>query len=267
MKSFCIKAIRWMTGLSVCGILIGVFLPFLKWEDWFGKGDSMSFIEIINESEEIKYLIIMGIALAVTLFALFSFEASTNLSASIFLLIAAIVGKCTLDSFKEEVVGYYSYGKGIGARLMEPAYVALILAAVLALGVDIYSFYFEKKLKGKLRAVIVPAGTDKGKCPKCGKTITENSKFCGFCGFEIGQLKCPKCGAQRQGTAQFCQECGERLPVIAVKGYGEDSRSALERLLSGEGEKESSAKHWVCGKCGEENSKDSRHCRNCGGGR
>lgn len=76
-------------------------------------------------------------------------------------------------------------------------------------------------------------------CPKCGKQVSDNQKFCPecgaelhktntirciHCGVEIGikskfcpecgkpqQTNCPKCNAEIQGTPKFCPECGNQL--------------------------------------------------------
>lgn len=76
-------------------------------------------------------------------------------------------------------------------------------------------------------------------CPKCGKQVSDNQKFCPecgaelhktntisciHCGAEIGikskfcpecgkpqQTNCPKCNAEIQGTPKFCPECGNKL--------------------------------------------------------
>lgn len=80
------------------------------------------------------------------------------------------------------------------------------------------------------------------------------------------KLVCSKCGTRREVKEQFCKECGERLPVLRKP---ETDRHVLAGwdMQSREGAKEISEKHWVCGKCGEENSSSSRFCQKCGGGR
>ncbi len=47
-------------------------------------------------------------------------------------------------------------------------------------------------------------------CPKCGAPVKEGSKFCSECGVSL-QPECPKCGAKLNLGAKFCPECGERL--------------------------------------------------------
>ncbi len=47
-------------------------------------------------------------------------------------------------------------------------------------------------------------------CPKCGKPVKEGAKFCAECGASL-QPVCPKCGAKVNAGAKFCPECGERL--------------------------------------------------------
>ncbi len=47
-------------------------------------------------------------------------------------------------------------------------------------------------------------------CPKCGNPVKEGSKFCAECGASL-QPVCPKCGNKLNPGAKFCPECGERL--------------------------------------------------------
>ncbi len=52
-------------------------------------------------------------------------------------------------------------------------------------------------------------------CPKCGKELKPNAKFCGACGTKIeaptAGLKCPKCGKELKPGAKFCGGCGTKL--------------------------------------------------------
>lgn len=47
-------------------------------------------------------------------------------------------------------------------------------------------------------------------CPKCGKPVLENAKFCLECGSPLAS-KCPKCGASIPQGGKFCLECGQKL--------------------------------------------------------
>lgn len=53
------------------------------------------------------------------------------------------------------------------------------------------------------------------KCPNCNNEITDNVKFCRYCGTKIEtqpeQAKCPKCGALNRQGATFCDSCGTKM--------------------------------------------------------
>ena len=56
-------------------------------------------------------------------------------------------------------------------------------------------------------------------CPKCGKKIDANLKFCPECGSPItkaGEVVCPKCGKTTK-AGKFCGECGAPLTVSCPK--------------------------------------------------
>lgn len=51
-------------------------------------------------------------------------------------------------------------------------------------------------------------------CPKCGKTIPANSKFCPECGTKIESAAvtyCPECGTANAPGSKFCTNCGHKL--------------------------------------------------------
>lgn len=48
------------------------------------------------------------------------------------------------------------------------------------------------------------------KCVHCGQEITENNKFCPFCGKEQ-VLKCSSCGKEATPGTAFCVHCGARI--------------------------------------------------------
>ena len=78
------------------------------------------------------------------------------------------------------------------------------------------------------------------KCPRCGKSISEQSKFCQECGFQIignnqryyktVQLLCKACGAtmtfEAEGQLATCPFCNSKELII------EDKEVAVERIKS-----------------------------------
>ncbi len=46
-------------------------------------------------------------------------------------------------------------------------------------------------------------------CPECGKTVVKG-KFCPECGHKFFKV-CPKCGKELTADAKFCLDCGEKL--------------------------------------------------------
>lgn len=54
-------------------------------------------------------------------------------------------------------------------------------------------------------------------CPKCGKELKPNAKFCGGCGTKLESVaasavnKCPHCGKELKPNAKFCGGCGTKL--------------------------------------------------------
>ena len=46
-------------------------------------------------------------------------------------------------------------------------------------------------------------------CPKCGEK-TKKGKFCFLCGAPLVN-KCPKCGTEVPQNGKFCLNCGEKL--------------------------------------------------------
>ncbi len=62
-------------------------------------------------------------------------------------------------------------------------------------------------------------GEDKGQekdkeisCPKCGKSVPVDAKFCPNCGAKIeGSFKCPECGRDIPSDSKFCPNCGKKL--------------------------------------------------------
>jgi len=50
------------------------------------------------------------------------------------------------------------------------------------------------------------------RCPSCGFTNPEGTKFCQECGAKMGASHCTSCGAELAPGTRFCGECGARQP-------------------------------------------------------
>lgn len=48
-------------------------------------------------------------------------------------------------------------------------------------------------------------------CPKCGKPLAQNAKFCPECGASLQADTCKKCSAKLAPNAKFCPECGQKV--------------------------------------------------------
>ena len=51
------------------------------------------------------------------------------------------------------------------------------------------------------------------KCPKCGRILLTNAKFCSECGQSLVN-RCPSCGSEIPYGGKFCHECGTKLLTI-----------------------------------------------------
>lgn len=69
-------------------------------------------------------------------------------------------------------------------------------------------------------------------CSKCGNKLSQDAKFCRFCGAQVPvrinprpvekpveahELRCPKCGYVLSANAKFCKKCGTAVGE-AVRG-------------------------------------------------
>lgn len=272
MKSPLVKAVKGMVILGAMGVIISTFFPFIGWE-FLGGSDYLNFFGVVEDTERYIWAVVMVGALIVSLVTRSMFETSTKISTSIWMVIAALVGEIGYRVYVSLANQYFFLRYGMGKSIMGGAYVVLIVAAFVALGIDIYSFCVRD---GQKKKEVAYAGGYK--CPKCGIVSKEKSKYCSGCGFSMGSFTCPDCGAEREIDSKvlFCKECGHRLPVLHMggSGYGsvthktEESKSVVAQRISKLAKiEESIGMHWVCEKCGEENSSNSRFCQKCGGGR
>jgi membrane protease subunit (stomatin/prohibitin family) len=69
-------------------------------------------------------------------------------------------------------------------------------------------------------------------CPKCGKAVDKNAKFCHDCG-EVLKNTCPSCNSTIKSNAKFCADCGKNLSS-------------------------------TCPKCGKDVAKGAKFCPSCG---
>ncbi len=284
MKKVLTSAVKWMTVLGNVCVLASFFFPFVKsrfYNEWDTYGLLFSvFGDEGNDGMKVAFVILV-ISVIISFVALSSFKATTELASSIVMLVDVFVGKFCFDRIEDEVLSslqssiFYTVEKDIGAFLLEKSYVVLIIAAFLALGIGIVSRCMSENVKGKFQTMIVPMEQEVYTCPRCGKSYTEKSEYCGACGFAMGRFKCPECGTERNVNDQFCKSCGKRLPVIDVNGSGYSSADRLDKEKKSTSEKHLSemevevtsiGEHWICIRCGEANPNNTRYCHKCGYG-
>ncbi|MFW6323952.1 MAG: double zinc ribbon domain-containing protein, partial [Desulfovibrionales bacterium] len=76
-------------------------------------------------------------------------------------------------------------------------------------------------------------------CPDCGKTVSENARFCPFCGHQqLVTEQCAHCGKNLPPQARFCPRCGEAAQTEKKAGF--------------------------CSQCGAENMPGAVFCNQCG---
>lgn len=61
------------------------------------------------------------------------------------------------------------------------------------------------------------------KCPKCGRQITGNGRFCGECGTDL--TKCLACGADIKDGASFCSACGRKIENVVLNNTGNNKKT------------------------------------------
>ena len=71
-------------------------------------------------------------------------------------------------------------------------------------------------------------------CPKCGKEVNDNAKFCGGCGIKFQEVAaggpvCPKCGNQLKPGAKFCGKCGTKIEAGTAQSAANAPAKDLER--------------------------------------
>ena len=91
-------------------------------------------------------------------------------------------------------------------------------------------------------------------CPKCGRKVDVDSKFCLYCGTElpaeekagsgVNELTCPVCGRKAEAGAKFCMGCGSPLTP---------KKSPPPELAE-----------IVCPVCGKKAEKGAKFCLFCG---
>ena len=61
------------------------------------------------------------------------------------------------------------------------------------------------------------------KCPNCQAEISENARFCNYCGHQIQvDVICPRCNHANSSGARFCTKCGQFLQELPNAGLTDD---------------------------------------------
>ncbi len=76
-------------------------------------------------------------------------------------------------------------------------------------------------------------------CPSCGKEISDRSKVCIHCGYDLSNLKeatarvCPECGMELEEGAEVCPNCGCPIETSAEENeQGEPAGAELQQADS-----------------------------------
>lgn len=214
MKKTLISLVVWVTSLCNIGLIVSGFYGFLS------NGKELAWIHDILLEGPLRQrvlVIVMAIGIIVSFAAMSEFRSSKSMTPSVVMLVEAIVGLFCCSTLKnmfvEQLRGLCEITEAFGGTLMRVCYILLIMAAVLALGIDIYIANNGNNTSSRGMANNIDDNT----CPRCGKTISAGEKFCDGCGFSMASLTCPNCGARRNSTSVYCKECGERLPVLKMR--------------------------------------------------
>lgn len=98
------------------------------------------------------------------------------------------------------------------------------------------------------------------KCPNCGASIPESSKFCPECGTNTAdcrKIKCSNCGASYDKGTKFCPECGNRYNPCPKCG-ADVPDGGTSCPVCGENMPK------ACPKCGHMISGSPKFCPECG---
>lgn len=58
----------------------------------------------------------------------------------------------------------------------------------------------------------VKGTSTRSRCPKCGKVVAKDAKFCKHCGEDLKAEKyCQECGTKLETDATFCSNCGQKV--------------------------------------------------------
>ncbi|MEI2692343.1 MAG: zinc ribbon domain-containing protein [Anaerolineae bacterium] len=57
-------------------------------------------------------------------------------------------------------------------------------------------------------------------CPRCGRTVAPEARFCASCGAALTTIACPSCGSRARVGARFCVSCGAALQPETVPQPG-----------------------------------------------
>lgn len=94
---------------------------------------------------------------------------------------------------------------------------------------------FHNQIKRKIKTNDSNGRNIMKKCPKCGKELKDEAKFCGGCGFKFsetstsqvdGSVKCPSCGNLLKPGAKFCGKCGTKIDNIVKTDNADISKQA-----------------------------------------